>query len=89
MTKRYGYRSDQLSQRDQIYPNEIAEQRPALATRVDCPGTYHERDPAHSERGVELPETEFFLDPNMEETESAVERFNRRLRGQPFRGERS
>jgi len=88
MTKRYGYKPEGIPQRDQIYVNEIAEQRPALATRVDCGGDYHERDSAHSVRGVEVPEPPTFaveMDPNMEETEAAVDRFNQELRNLPLR----
>lgn len=90
MTKRYGYQPDQTSARDQIYPNEIAEQRPAFATKVFCPGTYEERDPALSVRGVEPPEPIFpsSMESNQEDSESACDRFNRELRGVPFRGER-
>lgn len=91
MTKRFGYRPDSVSSRDQIYPNEVAEQRPAFATRVDCPGDYDERDPAHTVRGVPVPPPPMFvteMDPNQEESEAACDRFNRELRGEPFRGER-
>lgn len=91
MAKRYGYRPDEVSQRDQIYANEIAAQRPAFATKVDCGGDYDERNPAHSVRGVPVPEPPEYMtamDPNQEDTESAVDRFNRQLRGQPLRGER-
>ncbi len=88
MTKRYGYTPESIPQRDQIYVNEVAEQRPALATRVDCGGTYDERNPAHSVRGVQVPEPPTFMesrDSTSEDTESAVDRFNRELRSLPLR----
>lgn len=74
------YRASGTSERDQIYPSEVAAQRPALATKVDCSGDYYESDPAHSIRGVKqepMPSIE-----EHEEDESAVARFNRQLRGE-------
>lgn len=49
--KGYGYRPTDVSARDKVYPSEIAAQRPAFATKVNCPGTYEERDPCLTIRG--------------------------------------
>ena len=99
-SKRFGYRPGSSTERDGIYPSEIAAQRPALATRVDC-SDYVSGNAMSSVRGDHGPgcycndcspaPAPSVFDPSEghEESESAVERFNRELRGQPLRGERS
>lgn len=99
MAKRYGYRPGSSTERDGIYPSEIAAQRPALATKVDC-SDYMSSSSMSSIRGdhgagcycadCSPAAAPSVFDPQEEHdpTESAVERFNRELRGQPLRGER-
>jgi hypothetical protein len=100
MAKRYGYRPGSPTERDGIYPSEIATQRPALATKVDC-SDYMSGSAMSSVRGdhgadcycndchppAAAPSV-FNPQEEHEPTESACERFNRQLRGQPLRGER-
>jgi hypothetical protein len=96
--KRYGYRPSGTPERDKIYPSEIAAQRPALATKVDC-GSYSDIDPMASVRGDHgancyctecTPPSSPMFQPEEEHEpmESACERMNRQLRDQPLRGER-
>lgn len=56
--------------RDKAYPEEIARQRPALATRIHCHEHYEDVDPGLSVRGQREPGGE-----------SPSERFHQQLRG--------
>lgn len=71
------YRAGSPSNRDQIYPSEIAQQRPKFATRVECSDDFEEMDSQNSISG-----------PESGEGEDRVTLMNRQLRGQPLRGER-
>lgn len=65
--------------RDKAYPSEIAADRPALATRIQCQEDYQTMSPQNSIRGREPEEP--IMPPAMPEPEreSMVARFNRQL----------
>lgn len=65
--------------RDKAYPSEIAADRPALATRIQCQEDYQTMSPQNSIRGRE-PEEPMFAAPEPPARESMCERFNRQLR---------
>lgn len=64
--------------RDKAYPSEIAGQRPALATRIECEETREYESPDHSEFDSESsPQNTIRGD----RTDDRVAEFNRQLRG--------
>ena len=75
--------------RDKSYPSEVASQRPAFSTRIDCELGFDEGSPRETLRGRQEEE----LYPPLPETpepglEDRVARFNRELRaGHGFRND--
>jgi hypothetical protein len=68
----FGYRPGSGARyvRDKLYPSEIAQQRPALATRIHCHDHYEDSDPALTIRGDHEPGGQ-----------RPHDRFNEQLRG--------
>lgn len=69
--KDFGYSPDGWGRkRDKAWPSEIAAQRPALVTRIQCNDPYEIRDSANTIRGEREPGSQ-----------SSHDLFNERLRG--------
>lgn len=65
--------------RDRTYPSQIAQDRPALATRFQCETSYSDADAENTLRGVEH-DGGYSMDDDSDAVESRVALFNRQLR---------